>query len=87
MIPDMCPKTAPAQRTTGTTTLPAVAAKRLTGHRRRQPFDGNDEPRLDDVLADPIVRSLLASDGILLADLEDLVSDVRFRLDRRRKLS
>jgi hypothetical protein len=64
-----------------------VALKRLPIPRQRKLFDGNDEPRLDEIIDDPIVRCLLASDGIAVNTLEGLLSDVKNRLDRRRMLS
>ena len=45
------------------------------------------EPRLDDVLADPVVRLVMARDGVTLDDMRDVVSSARARLLSRRMLA
>lgn len=46
-------------------------------------FVGGQEPSLDELLGDPIVARLLASDRIMMGELLDLVSEVREALNRR----
>ena len=43
-------------------------------------FLANREPALADLLADPILQSLLASDGVPSAQLVDLIAEVKDRL-------
>ena len=43
----------------------------------------NQEPALADMLTDPILHRLLASDGVLSDHLIDLITDVKVRLARR----
>ena len=38
------------------------------------------EPQLEDVLADPVVRLVMARDGVTLDDMRDVVSSARSRL-------
>ncbi len=41
----------------------------------------HDEPRLDDLMDDSVMRALLTSDGLSREDVEDLMADVRARLE------
>ena len=54
---------------------------------RRRParprYADNQEPPLADMLTDPILHRLLASDGVLSDHLIDLIADVKVRLARR----
>jgi hypothetical protein len=54
---------------------------------RRRPmrsrFAGNQEPDLAELLTDPIMQRLLASDGVMADHLIDLIADVKVRLARR----
>jgi hypothetical protein len=54
---------------------------------RRRPlrsrFAGNQEPALAELLADPMLHRLLASDGVMPDHLIDLLADVKVRLARR----
>jgi hypothetical protein len=45
-------------------------------------FTGNQEPRLDELLEDPILGQLLASDGVAMDDLLTLVGTVQTALKR-----
>ena len=38
------------------------------------------EPQLEDVLADPVVRLVMARDGVTLDEMRDVVSSARSRL-------
>lgn len=49
----------------------------------RNRFAGNQEPDLVDLLTDPLLHRLLASDGIKSDHLIDLIADVKVRLARR----
>lgn len=40
----------------------------------------SDEPRLDEVLDDPVIRAVMARDGIRRAEMVDLVRAVREKL-------
>lgn len=64
------------------TTMPAAEAI-LTGTFRADPdrFSANEEPRLDDLLEDPIVTRLMASDGLHRDLVCAVVRDVRAQLD------
>jgi hypothetical protein len=42
-----------------------------------------DEPSLEDMLADPIVRDLMAADGVDPGELDSLLHTVRLALARR----
>lgn len=44
------------------------------------------EPQLDDMMADPVVRLVMARDGVTLDDLRDVVTEARSRLLVRRML-
>ncbi|MBF0269493.1 MAG: hypothetical protein HQL44_12975 [Alphaproteobacteria bacterium] len=50
----------------------------LSGEGRR--FSGNDEPSMAEVLGDPMMARMLASDGIAQEDLATLVARVRDQL-------
>jgi len=54
--------------------------------RRRAParFAGNQEPAIAEILTDPILHRLLASDGVRSDHLIDLIADVKVRLARKR---
>lgn len=58
---------------------------------RRRParsrYTENQEPALAEMLTDPILHRLLASDGVLSDHLIDLIADVKVRLARRDRLS
>ncbi len=53
----------------------------------RSRYIDNQEPTLADLLTDPIVHRLLASDGVLSDHLIDLIADVKVRLARRDRFS
>ena len=38
------------------------------------------EPLLEDVMTDPVVRLVMARDGVTLADLRDVITEARSRL-------
>jgi hypothetical protein len=63
--------------------LPALPTLRLHSPCAPERFVGGQEPSLDELLGDPIVARLLASDRIMMGELLDLVSDVREALKRR----
>lgn len=44
-------------------------------------YVGNDEPKVSDVMSDPLVARLLASDGVAKEDLATLVERVRHQLE------
>lgn len=50
--------------------------------RSRRQFNG--EPRIRDVLADPIVLAIMAGDGTTKGEVEILISTVRRRLAKAR---
>ena len=58
---------------------------------RRRParsrYTDNQEPALAEMLTDPILHRLLASDGVLSDHLIDLIADVKVRLARRDRVS
>ena len=43
-------------------------------------FTGNAEPSLDEIMADPIMRGLMARDGVAADSLLGLIDEVRTRL-------
>jgi hypothetical protein len=49
----------------------------LVSQRPRATFLANSEPSLDDVMADDVVRRLMARDGVGVADLLSLIDRVR----------
>ncbi len=49
-----------------------------SGRKSRVHFE---EPHLDDLLDDSVMRALLTSDGLCREDVEDLMADVRARLE------
>jgi|GEM_PF-3195588 len=53
---------------------------RLSGGCRCGVYAGNAEPPLDELVNDPIVRDLMARDGVGLASLCGLIAEVRRRL-------
>jgi hypothetical protein len=58
-------------------------------HRRplRSRYAGNQEPNLVDLLTDPMLHRLLASDGVKSDHLIELIADVRVRLSRRDRVA
>ncbi len=46
----------------------------------RSDFIRNSEPPLDEVMADPMVRSLMARDGVAFTSVETLIAETRRRL-------
>ena len=54
-------------------------------HRRplRSRYAGNQEPDLIELLTDPMLHRLLASDGVKSDHLIELIADVKVRLSRR----
>jgi len=67
----------------------AVANQQAALFLQRRPirtrFAGNQEPDLIELLTDPMLQRLLASDGIKSDHLIDLIADVRVRLARRER--
>jgi hypothetical protein len=53
-------------------------------HSQKIGFDGNQEPPLAELLIDPIVHRLMASDGVRQDHLIDLIADVAVKLAWRR---
>lgn len=47
----------------------------------------SDEPRLDEVLEDPMIRAVMARDGIRPAEMADLVQAARKKLGAREEKS
>jgi hypothetical protein len=41
---------------------------------------GNDEPQLEEMLSDPIVRALMRRDEVAESNLRGLIAEARFRL-------
>jgi len=71
---------------TATTTLAGSsqqAALFLRRHSTRSRYAGNQEPDLADLLTDPMLHRLMASDGVHRDHLIDLIADVKVRLARR----
>jgi hypothetical protein len=48
--------------------------------RPRSFFTGNAEPPLDELMADPIMRGMMACDGVAPDSLRSLIDEVRTRL-------
>jgi len=46
-------------------------------------FRGNIEPRLSDLLRDPIIRSLMARDGVQMPDLLSIIGEAQNSLKSR----
>ena len=69
----------------------AVANQQAALFLQRRPlrsrFAGNQEPDLIELLADPMLHRLLASDGVRSDHLIDLIADVKVRLSRRERTS
>ena len=67
----------------------AVASQQAALFLQRRPmrtrYAGNQEPELVDLLTDPMMHRLLASDGIRSEHLIDLIADVKVRLSRRER--
>ena len=65
----------------------ALASQQAALFLRRRPlrtrFGGNHEPELAEILTDPMLHRLLASDGVKSDQLIDLIADVKVRLARR----
>lgn len=60
---------------------PALFVYRRTA---RSKYAGNHEPDLADMLTDPIMHRLLASDGVRSDHLIDLIADVKVKLRQSR---
>jgi len=69
----------------------AVANQQAALFLQRRPmrtrFAGNQEPDLVELLTDPMLHRLLASDGIKSDHLIDLIADVKVRLARRERVA
>jgi hypothetical protein len=53
----------------------------ISVRRRLDPWsNASDEPRLSDVLADPIIKMMMKTDGISQLAINDIVSSARQRL-------
>jgi hypothetical protein len=67
----------------------ALASQQAALFLRRRPmrsrFAGNQEPELAEILTDPMLHRLLASDGVKSDHLIDLIADVKVRLARRER--
>jgi hypothetical protein len=46
-------------------------------------WSGNDEPRLDEVLADPLVHLVMVRDGVVMAELRAVVARAQCALRHR----
>ena len=68
----------------------ALANQQAALFLRRRPmrtrFAGNQEPELAELLTDPMMHRLLASDGVKSDHLIDLIADVKVRLSRRERV-
>ncbi len=68
----------------------ALASQQAALFLRRRPlrsrFAGNQEPDLAEILTDPMLQRLLASDGVKSDHLIDLIADVKVRLARRERV-
>jgi hypothetical protein len=68
----------------------ALANQQAALFLRRRPmrtrFAGNQEPDLAELLTDPMLHRLLASDGVKSEHLIDLIADVKVRLSRRERV-
>ena len=68
----------------------AIASQQAALFLRRRPmrtrFAGNQEPELAELLTDPMMHRLLASDGVKSDHLIDLIADVKVRLSRRERV-
>lgn len=63
---------------------PALFVYRRAGRTR---YAGNQEPDLADILTDPIMHRLLASDGVRSDHLIELIADVKVKLRQSRYVS
>lgn len=75
---------------TATTSVATPAQQpALFQHRRagRTRYAGNQEPELADLLTDPILQRLLASDGVRSDHLIDLIAEIKVKLRQSRALS
>ena len=61
---------------------PALFVYRRSAARSR--YAGNQEPDLADLLTDPLLHRLLASDGVRSDHLIDLIADIKVKLARKR---
>jgi hypothetical protein len=53
-------------------------------HRRREPYSqAGDEPRIEDILNDPLTGALMRRDGVSEDSLRALISNVRVSLRAR----
>jgi hypothetical protein len=57
---------------------PALPRPRIESNR----FAGVGEPALDELMADPVLYRLMASDGVAMHHLVTLITDARTRLAR-----
>jgi len=68
----------------------ALASQQAALFLRRRPmrsrFSGNQEPDLAEILTDPMMHRLLASDGVKSDHLIDLIADIKVRLARRERV-
>lgn len=62
-----------------TSVLPFPLARARAGAAR---FVGSEEPPLPELMDDPVLRRLMASDGVRLDHLVALIADARLKLAR-----
>jgi hypothetical protein len=74
------------ERTAAATLAIAAGQPALFVYRRtaRSRYAGNQEPDLADLLTDPIIHRLLASDGVRSDHLIELIADVKVKLRQSR---
>lgn len=65
--------------------LPPYAASQRPRPFRREMFaEGGIEPKLEDLLTDPLTEALMRRDGVSVASLRELISSTRKGLKERR---
>jgi len=60
-----------------------TACGRVTGRVVKQRWTENEEPHLDEVLADPIVHLVMKRDGVSIPDLRAVVARAKYALGDR----
>jgi hypothetical protein len=83
MTPAACNASATSSTDYAMPALPVFPPIRQAAKWSAERFAGSREPSLDELLDDPIVARLMASDRIAMDDLLALVGDVRKALARR----
>ncbi len=83
MTPAACEFSAASAIERSMRALPVLPPRRHNARCVPERFVGGHEPTIDELLGDPILERLLASDGLRMGELLVLIAEMRQALKRR----